>query len=283
MIDQIEKIGKSVIQHGSLNRRVYLMKLASSDFPAILENIESLAQSQRYTKIFSKVPAWAYAGLRNRGYVQEAFIPAFYEGEGDVFFMSRFIDPDRALVSENDRTFLGDYLQKALLRRSQHKAIPKIREGFHIRVCTTWDSETLASLYKKVFQSYPFPIHDPAYIQKTMKSHIVYFGVFHQDRLVAASSAEMDLKSRNAEMTDFATLHKYRGNSLSSALLQVMEQEMKKRDMATFYTIARALSAGMNITFAKHGYRFSGTLVNNTNISGKIESMNVWYKRLIFR
>jgi hypothetical protein len=45
------------------------------------------------------------------------------------------------------------------------------------------------------------------------------------------------------------------------------------------FTIARARSTGMNVTFAKNGYSFAGTLINNTNISGRIESMNVWYKR----
>ena len=37
---------------------------------------------------------------------------------------------------------------------------------------------------------------------------------------------------------------------------------------------------GMNITFAKQKYIFAGTLVNNTDISGGIESMNIWYKPL---
>jgi hypothetical protein len=36
----------------------------------------------------------------------------------------------------------------------------------------------------------------------------------------------------------------------------------------------------MNVTFARCGYRFAGTLINNTQISGRIESMNVWYKGL---
>jgi hypothetical protein len=47
------------------------------------------------------------------------------------------------------------------------------------------------------------------------------------------------------------------------------------------YTIARAISVGMNITFARCGYDFGGTLVNNTQIAGRIESMNVWYKNCI--
>jgi len=56
---------------------------------------------------------------------------------------------------------------------------------------------------------------------------------------------------------------------------------MKNKGIKTAYTIARAMSAGMNVTFSKTGYRFGGRLKNNTNISGNIESMNVWYKYLI--
>jgi beta-lysine N6-acetyltransferase len=46
--------------------------------------------------------------------------------------------------------------------------------------------------------------------------------------------------------------------------------------MITSFTIARGLSYGMNIALAKKGYEFYGTLVHNTNFSGRIESMNVW-------
>jgi hypothetical protein len=60
-----------------------------------------------------------------------------------------------------------------------------------------------------------------------------------------------------------------------------MEAEMRKRRVKTVYTIARAYSAAMNITFAKQNYEFAGTLLNNTHISDKIESMNVWYKSLV--
>ncbi|MFW5803052.1 MAG: hypothetical protein ACOCWJ_03955 [Verrucomicrobiota bacterium] len=55
---------------------------------------------------------------------------------------------------------------------------------------------------------------------------------------------------------------------------------MTQRGLRTAYTIARALSPGMNITVARCGYTFAGTLTNNTNISGQIESMNIWHKSL---
>ena len=90
----------------------------------------------------------------------------------------------------------------------------------------------------------------------------------------------MDTVSKNVEMTDFATLSKFRGNSYANLLLRFMENEMRSRGMQTAYTIARAISPGMNITFGKAGYTYGGRLINNTNIAGQIESMNVWHKNL---
>jgi putative beta-lysine N-acetyltransferase len=113
-----------------------------------------------------------------------------------------------------------------------------------------------------------------------MLDHIVYFGIEIDKRFIALSSAEMDTVSKNVEMTDFATLPKFRGSNLSGLLLVAMEKEMRSRGIQTAYTIARAISPGINMTFAKAGYTYGGRLINNTNISGQIESMNVWYKSL---
>ena len=89
----------------------------------------------------------------------------------------------------------------------------------------------------------------------------------------------MDRASQNAEVTDFATLPEHRGKRLATHLLWHMERSLKAHGFITAYSIARALSAGMNVTFARMGYRFGGTLINNTDINGRIESMNVWYNR----
>ena len=156
----------------------------------------------------------------------------------------------------------------------------KKNPSFHIRTLNETNIEKLSMLYDLVFKTYPFPIFSKDYIKKTMRENIVYFGAFFNNQLVATASAEMDVTSANAEMTDFATNPKFAGNNLSLLLLHKMEIEMKKRKLKTLYTIARSFSPGMNITFAKLGYKYSGTLINNTNISGIIESMNVWYKNL---
>jgi len=59
-----------------------------------------------------------------------------------------------------------------------------------------------------------------------------------------------------------------------------MEEVVKEEGFKTAYTIARSKSTGMNITFARAGYGYQGKLINNTNISSGIESMNVWSKAL---
>ena len=113
-----------------------------------------------------------------------------------------------------------------------------------------------------------------------MRSHVAYFSVEIDGRLQALSSSEMDVDGQNTEMTDFATLPESLGQGLAALLLASMEVDSAERGIKTAYTIARAVSPGMNITFARLGYEFGGQLVNNTQISGSIESMNVWYKPL---
>jgi putative beta-lysine N-acetyltransferase len=154
------------------------------------------------------------------------------------------------------------------------------RKPFVLRRCDESDIDKMAAIYRTVFPTYPFPIYDPSYLLETMHSHVVYFGAEAEGELVALSSAEIDTSANNVEMTDFAALLKWQRNSLSGHLLLRMEEEMKRQGIKTAYTIARAMSPGINITFSKLGYTYGGRLINNTNISAHIESMNVWYKMM---
>jgi len=122
-------------------------------------------------------------------------------------------------------------------------------------------------------------VHEKDYIIKTMDKNLIYFYIAdREDQIVSVSSLEVDWEGKNAEMTDFATIPEYRGNGFASFLLLQMEKEMHQLKLTKAFTIARAVSYGMNITFAKCGFEYCGTLVNNTNISGDLESMNVWHK-----
>jgi putative beta-lysine N-acetyltransferase len=276
MHDIVTSIGNSVIQHGNYNDRIYLMKLSRGDFPDIIDTLDTMAQEKGYSKIFAKVPQYAKDDFSKNGFIIEAAIPNFYNGE-QAFFMAKFFDEQRR---QNEKS---KEINKVLEEAQKRAADSKITEpgtGFLYRICGISDAPQMAEVYKSVFATYPFPIHDPGYIVETMNENVIYFGIWSQSKVVALSSAEMDLESGNAEMTDFATLPAYRGKGLSVFLLQLMESEVRKRQIKTAYSIARALSFGMNITFSKMGYRYCGTLINNTNISGCFESMNVWYKSL---
>lgn len=276
MKDVTLHFGKSMIQHGPYNDRIYLMKLSATDFPAIIDDLYCLAAGNGYGKIFAKIPAWAKEEFEKKGYRCEAIVPNFYQGQEDCCFMACYFYRERAC--QKDRVKAKEIIDcaKTLVPRGNKTLDP----SFVCSLLTEADIPEMVAIYKEVFPTYPFPIHDPAYIKETMADQVVYFGIRENGALAAVSSAEMDRENRYVEMTDFATLPAYRGKGLASYLLGEMEKEMVKKQMITAYTIARSLSLGMNLTFAKHGYDYRGTLVNNTNIGGSIESMNVWSKTL---
>jgi putative beta-lysine N-acetyltransferase len=154
-------------------------------------------------------------------------------------------------------------------------------DGLLLREAGPQDVEALAACYDMVFESYPFPIQEPAHLREEMDGGTRFFTAWEGDRLVAASSMEPGGADGAVEMTDFATLSEYRGRGLATRLLAIMDRVGRASGRRVAYTIARAPSHGMNITFARRGYRYGGTLINNTQISGAIESMNVWYKLLL--
>ena len=277
MFDKVIKFGNSTIQHGKHSDRIYLMKLDNADVNSIIEKLNELANDHKYGKIFTKVPKKHIKIFLNDGFKKEAEILKFYNGKNDCVFMSKFPVVKRRIIQSNIKERLDDVLA-VCKEKEQLKNEPKISDEFYYKILEYKDIKQLTELYKIVFASYPFPIYKEDYIKKTMDDNIIYFGIFHNGKLVSASSAEMDFSGQNVEMTDFATIPDYRGNNFAQFLLYQMEIEVVKKGIKTFFTIARGVSFGMNITFAKLGYKFGGTLVNNTNISGSIENMNIWYK-----
>ena len=275
--DVIETFRKATIQHGKSSDRIYLMHLGHANADTLASDLIKLARQKNYTKIFAKIPAENSDSFIQEGYIKESCIPNFYDGRKDVIFASFFLNQQRAKADNKDEI---DNIISLALKKANSNTSKEISSDFNIRICNASDVNDMSKVYKEVFETYPFPIHAPEYLAKTMETHIDYFGVWKNNELVALSSAEMDLKHKCVEMTDFATLPSFRGHGFAYHLLKIMETEMIAKNMKTAYTIARAKSPGMNITFSKNGYEFAGTLINNTNISGSIESMNIWYKPL---
>lgn len=280
MYDAVIRIGDSVIQHGKHNDRVYLMSLSSADrdpIDPILATMELLTVENGYSKIFCKVPAPLRGDFLSGGYVEEAYIPDFFGNSEDVSFMCKYFSQSRRRDESMAENL--EVLDAALCRQDEKKDY-ELPEDSCCDICTGADVKAMADVYRKVFATYPFPVFDPAYLLQTMSEGFLYFCIRARGRIVALSSCETDMENRTVEMTDFATLPGHRGRGYSHCLLHEMEQEMRRRNVNVAYTIARAGSYGMNMVFSGSSYRYAGTLINNTNISGGFESMNVWYKRI---
>lgn len=275
MFDIITKIGRTIIQYGPHNDRIYVMRLSSQDMPDIAHRLYDLARTNKYSKIFVKAPAFALDTFMNAGYVVEAYVPGFFDGHESAYFMAKYLDRTRAVEMKNG---IVEGVLSAASKIAGNWRVLSLMEGFTFHVAGPKDAKDLAGLYGRVFSTYPFPINEAAYICRTMEKNLRYFCVRSNGRMVAASSAEIDHDSKNVEMTDFATLTGYQGRGISAYMLHKMEENMKQEGMKLAYTIARATSYPINRIFSRAGYSYGGRLTNNTNICGAIESMNVWYK-----
>jgi beta-lysine N6-acetyltransferase len=273
--DRITTIGRSRIQYGPLSDRVYLMQLAPGDEKSVIAAMHKLAQAEDYSKLFAKIPARSAAVFKDAGFEIEAQIPDFYADGDAALFVSRFRYEYRRRPSdvERIRKVIASAMQKA--GGGIHRPLP---DDCNLIFMNADRATQIAALYSRVFESYPFPIFDPDYIRRSMEENFNYVGIFCHATLIALASAER-IES-GVEMTDFATDPAHRRASMAAHLLAAMEADARRDGVKTAFTIARAVSYGINIMFARAGYAFGGTLVNNTNISGRVQSMNVWYKPL---
>ncbi|MGV8906912.1 MAG: putative beta-lysine N-acetyltransferase [Acetobacterium sp.] len=276
MSDTTEHFGKSLLQHGKEGNRIYLMKFDSADEKGLLDHLDALAWKENYTKIVAKIPATAKKSFEAQGYKQEAQMPSYYNRQQDCVMMCKYLSETRSQKKNESEI-------KEIIASVQEKAgepPTALPCSWNLRRLTPGDAPAIAKVYETVFKSYPFPIFDENYLLETMADNIQYYGVFTADGLVAVASSETDPEHFNSEMTDFAVLPSYRGHQLALHLLIELERQMRQQDYRLLYTIARSLSYGMNATFAKAGYHYGGTLFNNTQIAGSIESMNIWHKEL---
>ncbi len=275
--DEVLHRGNSVVQHGRINNRVYVMRLAPGDIPDIIRYADDLTHKEGYTKIFVKVPESSVEIFANAGYVTEATVPYLFRGKDSAVFMAKYTDPGRKEVPH--ASIIADVLSAAFGYAGERSSY-ELLEGFSLKHAHAGDSKEIAALYHSVFKTYPFPIFDPEYIRKSMQGQVRYFIIRKSYQLAAVASCEIDGENLNAEVSDFATNPSFRGMGFAGILLHSMETDLKKEGILLTYTIARAISRPVNIVFAGAGYQYGGLLPNNTNICGSLESMNVWYKKL---
>lgn len=268
MTDRFEKLYNATVHHGKFSDRAYITETAPCFCLSDLEGIELTAKKAGYSKIIAKVKEPDL--FTENGYQCEAFFPL--KNGKKVSFMAKYLKAERMAVKNG--IIITDVLIEA-----ENTEVKSHASDLRIQRLSSKDTVSLSELYRQVFETYPFPIHNADYLRRTMTENTRYFGIFSGEKLIAAASAETDREKNYAEMSDFATLEEYRRLGFAATLNAEMEKSLYNDGVKCYYTIARSVSYGMNKTFAGCGYTFTGTLFNNTNIGGGIESMNVWYKQ----
>lgn len=271
MADRIETIHGSVVQHGRHNDRIYVMHLHGTGHERLIATLDRMAVENGYGKILAKIPATAWHAFQAAGYIREALVPGFFNGQIDGLFIAKFFSKNRERGARQPNLDLTDC--------TREKQAPPAVPSVSINACAPADSAAMAAVYRQVFESYAFPIHRSEYIRHMMRKNAVYYCARIKNRMVALAAAEIDNANRCCEMTDFATLPDYRRMGLAAGLLDRLDDDALDRKMKTAYTIARADSFGMNRVFKNQEYRYAGCLTKNTQIGGRIRSMTVWYKQ----
>ncbi|MFH0968663.1 MAG: putative beta-lysine N-acetyltransferase [Methanobacteriota archaeon] len=275
--DIVIPIGKSLLQHGYFNDRIYLMKIHPDDINLVIRKITYLISVYNYSKVILKIPESLKTEFQSLEAFEEARIPGFYNKHDDALFLSRYTNPERRKNGPGKKV-------KTTILLSLEKSSPSSRNiqptNIVIRRATHNDILQICSLFQREFETYPFPIQESYYLRKSMDEGIRFFVGEISGTIVAAGSCEIDPYAGAVEMSDLAIDVAYKGFGLSKLLLSFMEYEMKREGVNMAFTICRGEFLPVNRLFSGAGYQFGGTLIQNTNICGQFECMNVWYKKL---
>ncbi len=258
------------------NKRLKVVDYDATDYTAMIRRLAWLAEANDFDKIFVKADKEDFQKFLSHGYMMEGILRYYFRGK-DAYVLSRF--------SSDKRVRSSDLLEEAqliedLIYSSEPGHIHQLDPEIEIVRANEDQIPLLAAIYRSVFETYPSPLTNPDYIKSTMDRNLIYRLAMRGDTALAAASADMDRKHLNAEMTDCATVPEAQGKGLMQHLLLHLEQDLIDEGILTAYTLARGMSVGMNRSFFKLGYEFSGRLVNNCDIFGQFEDMNIWVKRL---
>lgn len=242
----------------------------------IVQELNKMMDNYKFTKLiyFSRVEHWRQ--LVSIGFELEGIINDYFNGS-DNYIMTCY--------KENERRTSTTWLQEdAIIQSIQEKGRKtdesKLPGQYSIRKAETEDAVKLAELYNNVFPVYPTPMNNPDYVTKMITGGTIFYVVECNNVLVSAASAEINASLHNAEITDCATIPEHRKYGLLKRLIVELEKELKDEGIYCAFSLARALSYGMNAALFQLGYQYNGRLTNNCYIFDKIENMNVWVKDL---
>ncbi len=259
------------------NRRLKVLDYAADDYAALTGRLRYLARENDFDKTIVHAARSDWQQFLRQGYVLEGILPAYFAGE-DAYVMSRFGSAKRL---EAPHLFEETAIVERLLARRDSPPAGALPSGYEMVLAGPEHIPSLVKLYRRVFRTYPSPLTHPDYVAQTMSRHVVYRAVLGpKGEIASAASADVAAKHASAELTDCATREKDRGKGLMYLLLARLEDDLRERGIRTAYTLARAPSAAMNRVFHRLGFEYTGRLLNNCDIAGRFENMNLWVKPL---
>lgn len=269
------KIDSTKIYIDYPNRRVKIIDVDSISSET-LNKIISLSVDENLDKVICNCDVKSIEVLEEAGFKMEGKIDGYFKGK-DAFCMSYFLSKKRK-ISRN--LYIKNLLIKQCLELKDTFVYDSNKYEYYIRDAEEKDINEMVKLFSAVFSSYPSPIYNEEYLRQTMHENVLYKVADYNGKIVGIASADMDRDNLNAEITDCATYLNYRGKGILSNIIHSLEKDLKKKGFITLYSLCRAINPGINIVLSKHNYKFTGRLINNCNICGAFEDMNIWIKNI---
>lgn len=258
------------------NRRLLVHGFQAEDTAELVKFILTVASANGYEKTSVRCHKDQYEELLKFGFEIEGSIPGYFKGK-DAYVISHFTPGWR---KRSPRLNDANKIIADLKTESGSVEIKPLNAKANIYRATQQNISQMVSIFRQVFKTYPSPVKHPDYLKAAMATDAVYMMSSWNGDMLAVAGAEIDRNNLNAEMTDCATLPQARGRGLMKHILSSLEENLKKKGIITAYALCRSTNIAMNKVFHQLGYQYSGRMINNCDIAGQFEDMNIWAKPL---
>lgn len=187
MLKSIKSSGvTAVLDHDGFNKRIRVVRYDGA-IEKVLPDIVAAAKEENAEKIIVYAKQHDEPMLVKQLFAPEGYLKGYYLGHS-ACVMVRYLSESRRQTDS--------YTEEQEIIEAIYRTAPRLRNDstpvFTMRKAETNDMYQLSMLYKKVFRTYPTPVFDPAYIEKTMNANTVYYIMLDHDRLISAASAEIN-------------------------------------------------------------------------------------------
>lgn len=255
------------------NRRIKIYNCKNMD-KKMVKTLMEIGKAKNCDKIIFYLRDNEVELIKEFDAIREGVIKGFFNGINANIF-SIFLNGDRNNIDNKTVEILN------IVENSVKKNLDiTLDDSYTLDYPDEDDAKDLAELYDKVFETYPTPMNKESFIKEMMNDDVHFSVVRYKDEIVSACSADVFTKFNSAEMTDCATLPEHRGKKLVSLQFEHLINKMKKKKVKTLFSYTRSKSIAMNMINYKFNFKYGGSMAKNSNISGGLEDMNIWYKSI---